>query len=135
MEMKKIILDTSAYIDFFGGNRKILSALSFAETVYVPAIVLGELYSGFDLTARGVKKRNELAEFLRKPTVEIVPITDETAEFYGKVISDLKRNGTPIPINDVWIAANTFETGSVLVTYDRHFNKIPGLRVWNEALV
>ncbi len=57
MEMKKIILDTSAYIDFFGGNRKILSALSFAETVYVPAIVLGELYSGFDLTARGVKKK------------------------------------------------------------------------------
>ena len=133
--MQKIVLDSSAYIDFLGGDKRVFSALSLAEAVYVPAIVLGELHSGFDMTLKGIKKRKELAEFLRKPTVEIVPITSETAEFYGKIIIDLRGNGTPIPINDAWIAASVLETGSVLVTYDRHFYKVPGLRLWDEAFV
>ncbi len=62
----------------------------------------------------------------------MVAVGDETAEFYGQIVATLKRNGTPIPINDAWIAANTFETGSALVPYDRHFAKIPGILLWDD---
>ena len=130
--MKKIVLDTSAYIAFFSGDQKVFFVISSAETVYVPAVVAGELHSGFDVTAKGSTRRKEFADFLRKPTVCIIPVTEETAEFYGKIISVLRKNGTPIPINDVWIAANAFETGAVAISYDKHFLKIPGLRLWDD---
>jgi tRNA(fMet)-specific endonuclease VapC len=130
--VKRIVLDAYAYIALFGGDRRVLAALSTAETVYVPAIVLGELRAGLDATTQGMRRRKDLATFLSKPTVEVVAVGDETAEFYGRIVAGLKRNGTPIPINDAWIAANAFETGSSLVTYDRHFAKVPGLLLWDE---
>ena len=130
--MRKILLDTSAYIAFFSGDKKVFSAISSAEDIYVPAVVAGELHSGFDVTAKGTARRREFAEFIRKPTVSIVPVIEETAEFYGKIIAALRKNGTPIPINDVWIAANAFEIGAVTVSYDKHFLKIPGLMLWDD---
>jgi tRNA(fMet)-specific endonuclease VapC len=48
-------------------------------------------------------------------------------------MASLRKSGTPIPINDVWIAAQCLETGSLLVTYYNHFAQIPGLRLWDEA--
>ncbi len=54
----------------------------------------------------------------------------ETADIFGMLKSALKKAGTPIPINDIWIASHAFETGALLVTYDRHFDKIQGLRLW-----
>lgn len=130
--MNRIILDTSAYINLFTGDNKVFSVLSSAETVYISAIVAGELHSSFSKTAKGLARKNEFMEFVKKPTVKFLQVTEETAEIYGKLISDLRNAGTPLPINDVWIAANAFETGSVIVTYDRHFLKIPGLRIWDE---
>jgi tRNA(fMet)-specific endonuclease VapC len=58
-------------------------------------------------------------------------VTKETADVFGQVKDALKRAGAPIPMNDVWIAAQAIETGSVLITYDRHFSKVPGLRLWD----
>ncbi len=55
-----------------------------------------------------------------------------TAEIFGEIKNFLKKSGTPIPINDVWIASHTVETGSVVITYDNHFKKVPGLRCWGE---
>ncbi|MBT6145371.1 MAG: hypothetical protein HOH74_08080 [Gemmatimonadetes bacterium] len=57
----------------------------------------------------------------------------ESAEIFGQVKDALKRAGTPIPMNDVWISAQAIETGSVVVTYDGHFSKVPGLRLWDPA--
>ena len=57
--------------------------------------------------------------------------TAETADVFGMVKSRLKAAGTPLPINDVWIAAHAIETGSIVVTFDRHFSKVPGLRLWD----
>jgi tRNA(fMet)-specific endonuclease VapC len=59
--------------------------------------------------------------------------TAETAEVFGQVKSSLRKSGTPLPINDVWIAAHALETGSVVVTYDVHFKSIPGLRLWERV--
>lgn len=73
-----------------------------------------------------------LEKFLSQPNVHMPDITRETAEAWKTIRLVLRKNGTPIPINDVWIAAQAMETGSVLVTYDDHFAAVPGLRTWGE---
>ena len=110
-----------------------LNVIGTAETVYMSIFVLGELYAGF---AGGTKERGNkdtLNRFLRKPSVKILNATSETAEVFGKVKQDLKKAGTPLPINDVWIAAHVLETGSTLVSYDSHFTKIAGIRRWDNV--
>lgn len=131
--MKSIILDTNAYTRLLTGEEDVLDVIGSAETVYMSIFVLGELYAGF---AGGIKERankDTLDRFLRKPSVKILNASSETAEVFGMVKQELKKAGTPLPINDVWIAAHTLETGSILVTYDRHFKKIPGIRRWDKV--
>jgi tRNA(fMet)-specific endonuclease VapC len=72
-----------------------------------------------------------LERFLQKPTVAILDATQETAEIFGRLKHTLKGAGTSLPLNDVWIAAQVIENGAVLVTFDVHFQKIPGLRIWH----
>ena len=131
--MKRILLDTNAYARFFGGDEGVLGLLGEAETVYLSAIVLGELFAGFRGGSKFHENRIQLSRFLQKPTVRELEVTTETAEVFGQVKDTLKRAGTPLPMNDVWIAAQAIETGSVIVTYDEHFNKVPGLRIWDLA--
>lgn len=129
--MKKILLDTNAYVHFLAGDENVFTILSQAEIVYMSIFVLGELYAGFE----GGKKKQDniklLLDFLKKPTVNILNATSETAEVFGIVKGALKKAGTPLPINDVWIAAHAMETGSAVITYDKHFQKIGGLRLWD----
>ena len=100
--------------------------------VLMSIFVLGELYAGF----KGGNKEKEnitiLRKFLNKPTVSTLGASKDTAEIFGMVKNSLKVAGTPLPINDVWIAAHTLETGSIIITYDKHFNQVPGLRVWDK---
>ena len=131
--MKRILLDTNAYARFFGGDEEVLGVLGEAETVYLSAIVVGELFAGFRGGSKFRENRIQLSRFLQKPTVRELEVTTETAEVFGQVKDTLKRAGTPLPMNDVWIAAQAIETGSVIVTYDEHFNKVPGLRIWDLA--
>ena len=129
--MKNIVIDTNAYTRLLAGEEDVLDVIGTAEIVYMSIFVLGELYAGF---AGGTKERGNketLDSFLLKPTVKILNATSETAKVFGMVKQDLKKAGTPLPINDVWIAAHALETGSALITYDTHFRKIPGLRRWD----
>jgi tRNA(fMet)-specific endonuclease VapC len=128
--VKKIILDTNAYTGFLAGDSDVLGAISSAETIYVSVFVLAELYAGFAGGAKKRENKDTLQRFLMKPAVKILNATAETAEVFGQVKFHLKKAGTPLPINDVWIAAHAMETGSVVVTYDAHFKSIPGLRLW-----
>jgi tRNA(fMet)-specific endonuclease VapC len=70
-----------------------------------------------------------LDSLLSKPTVEILPVTAETSDYYGRLVAALRKAGHPIPVNDLWIAAQTLEQGAILITYDKHFHHVPGLRV------
>lgn len=130
--MKRILVDTNAYTGLLGNDSHVFGALSKAETVFMSVFVLGELYAGFMGGARQKKNREVLDAFLRKPTVKILNATSETSEIFGKIKHALKAAGTPIPINDVWIAAHCMETGSHLVTYDSHFSKVKGLLLWDQ---
>jgi len=129
--MKKILLDTNAYSNYLRGNEKVLDALSKADIVYASIFVLGELYSGFKGGAKELWNKDILRSFLEKPTVSVVDTSIETSEIFADIKHSLIKTGNPIPINDVWIAAHAFETGSVLITFDDHFSKIPGLRLWD----
>ena len=129
--MKKIILDTNAYTHLLAGERDVLDALGEAETVFMSIFVLGELYAGFFGGTKEKENKSILRQFLEKPTVKILNATAETAEIFGMIKNTLKKQGTPLPINDVWIAAHGVETGSTLLTFDSHLKSVPGLRLWD----
>ena len=129
--MKKIIIDTNAYSRFLGGDENVLKALGKAEIVYMSIFVLGELYAGFKAGSKELENKKILEKFLQKPTVNILEATSETSEVFGLVKDTLRKAGTPLPINDVWIAAHSFESGSTLITYDFQFKHVQGLRLWD----
>ncbi|MCJ7587018.1 MAG: type II toxin-antitoxin system VapC family toxin [Candidatus Aminicenantes bacterium] len=130
--MKKFLLDTSAYARFLAGDQKVLDRLAKANRVYMSIFVLGELLAGFRAGAKERHNRRILERFLSKPSVSVLEATTETAEYFGMIKAVLRHAGRPIPINDVWIAAHALDAGAVLVTYDFHFQAVPGLRIWEE---
>ncbi len=130
--MKNILLDTNAYVRFLRGDEKVMAYLAQADSVHMSVFVLGELYAGFKAGAKEKDNRQILDRFLLKPTVSVLEATIETADIFGLIMASLRKSGTPLPINDIWIAAHALETGSILVTYDDHFARIPGLRLWDE---
>lgn len=125
----KICLDTCAYSRLGLQPAELINCIDEAESVYVSSIVLGELFAGFSLGKREKENRDALIRFLDLPAVEVISIDAVIADRYGLLIKMLRKQGTPIPTNDIWIAATAFETGSRLVTYDSHFSCVPGLLI------
>lgn len=128
--MNKILLDTNAYSQFLSGNEHVLSALGRADIVYMSIFVLGELYAGFKGGNKEQRNIDLLRHFLKKPAVQILNATGETAKIFGEVKDSLKKSGTPLPINDVWIASHAIESDSILLTYDKHFQNVSNLVLW-----
>jgi len=125
----KMCLDTCAYSRLAFGRTELAACVEEAEEVILPGIVLGELFAGFYLGKREKANRKELADFLELPGVRVVDIDISIADRYGLLVRVLRKQGTPIPSNDIWIAAAALETGSRLITYDAHFDSVPGLIV------
>jgi tRNA(fMet)-specific endonuclease VapC len=123
----RLCIDTSAYSILMQGDREIKEIVETADEVLMPAVVLGELYAGFYMGKRPKKNIDELNSFLERPGIKVVPIDSAISERYGLLIKALKEAGTPLPTNDIWIAAVTFETAARLLTGDRYFRSIPGL--------
>ena len=120
-----VLLDTSAYSALRRGYQPVVDVLRRSETVAVSAVVLGELYSGFRAGNRWAENTAQLAQFLSKPSVRVLDVTEETALRYAEVDVYLRKKGRPIPRNDVWIAAVALEHGLQLLTLDVHFREIP----------
>ena len=132
--MRRVLLDTNAYVRLLAGDANVLDEVAEAEQVHLSVFVLGELLAGFRGGTKFAQNRQTLNVFLAKPTVAFLGASADTAEIFGQIKHDLQKAGTPLPINDVWIAAHAMETGSVLVTYDGHFRSVPGLRLWTRML-
>jgi len=130
--MRKVLIDTSAYSELLRGSHDVVDVLGRADIVYLSVFVLGELYTGFKGGTRATTNKHLLERFIARPTVRVRHATEETAHIFAEIKHALKQAGTPIPINDVWIGAHAIETGSVLVTFDSHFARIHGLRLWDE---
>ena len=127
--MKKILLDTNAYVAFKKGDKDALRIIQKATSIGFSAVVLGELLAGFSSGSKESTNREELRMFLDSPRVVLLNVNEATSEFYAKVFSGLKQKGKPIPTNDLWIAATALEHGYAIFTYDRHFKEIDGLLV------
>ncbi len=122
-----LCIDTCAYVALKKGNTSVISILEAAKTLMVPTIVLGELYAGFYIGSGTSKNILELHEFLDQPDISIKGPDNDIAERYGIIIKELRQKGSPLPTNDIWIAATALETGARLLTFDKHFEHIPGL--------
>jgi len=127
--MSSLILDTSAYAAFKQGNVEAASALRRFSEILLPAIVLGELWAGFEVGSKRDQNRQELETFLASPRVALAPVTGETAARYAVIYAYLRGNGRPIPTNDLWIAALAMQHGATLLTADAHFLHVPQILV------
>lgn len=123
----KLMIDTNAYSAFKRGDKSYIDSISQADIILVPTPVLGELRAGFRAGTYEERNLIELASFLSSPRVRVHPLGEETAIFYAELWGSLRAAGTPIPTNDLWIAAAALECGAILLTQDAHFNCIPGL--------
>ncbi len=123
--MTRCLLDTSAYIAFKKRHSAVLETLSHADNIYVNPIICGELRAGFLQGSKTETNERELRAFLESPRVIILPVDEETADRYAVIHTALKKAGTPISTNDIWIAAGAMQHGLPILTTDTDFQKIP----------
>ena len=123
----RLALDTSAYSRLRAGDERVHELVAASEIVLVPTTVLGELLGAFELGSRGRENRLALADFFDEPFVSVAAVSANVARQYGRVYASLRRAGTPIPVNDIWIAATAIDQGACLLTFDRDFERVAGL--------
>lgn len=123
----RIALDTNRYTDLCRGDRSITDVLLKAEAVYLPFVVIGELRAGFGAGTRTRANERTLQRFLAKPGVDILFASESTTHHYANLFMQLRSQGTPVPSNDLWIAALALEHDLALATRDEHFRHIPQL--------
>jgi tRNA(fMet)-specific endonuclease VapC len=121
----KIALDSNRYVDFARGDQSLLEALETAEEICVPLVVLAELRAGFAVGSRGAQNEGGLRRFLLRPGVTVLFPDEQTTHHYAAVYRQLRQQGTPIPTNDIWIAALVLQHGLVLSSRDSHFDHLP----------
>jgi len=121
----RVALDTNRLTDLFQGDAELADRLGECDEVWIPLIVLAEIKAGFYGGSQQHRNERVLRRFLATPTVGTLLPSRETAEHYARIFVQLKRAGTPIPDNDLWIAALVLEHDLVLITRDRHFEHVP----------
>jgi tRNA(fMet)-specific endonuclease VapC len=119
------LVDTSAYSAFFRGHSGVKALFQKIDEIVLSPVVLGELRAGFIAGAHRRKNERELDLFLRSSRVSIASVDEETSACYAAIVHGLRVAGTPIPTNDIWIAASAMQHGLRVITTDRHFAKIP----------
>lgn len=124
--MSDLALDTNAVVAIQHRDPDVMRITSTASLL-LPAPVLGELYYGAMNSARAAQNIPALEQFAS--TCKFGIISASSCRFHGELRLALRRAGTPIPINDVWIAAICLDLDVPLLTRDAHFDHVPGLRV------
>ena len=125
----KRLLDTNAYVALRRGHEGTAALVRESTEIAFSMVVIGELLFGFRNGTRFERNARELDELLSSDRATVLPVTRTTADRFGRIAALLRKAGTPIPSNDIWIAAHALESGGELVTFDRHFEAVPGL-VW-----
>lgn len=123
----RLALDTNRYSDVFSGEPETLQLLEEAELVVLPFVVVGELRAGFAGGQRQAENELTLRRFLLKPGIEVFFADEQTTHHYANLCRQLRQQGTPIPTNDIWIAAIVLQHDLLLHARDRHFDSLPQL--------
>jgi tRNA(fMet)-specific endonuclease VapC len=120
-----LALDTNRYADFARDIDNARQVVESATTVYLPFVVLAELRSGFLAGTRQRENEKALRICLSRPGVDVLDPDDHTTRHYANLHEQLRRQGTPIPISDLWIAALVVQHGLTLYARDKHFDHLP----------
>jgi tRNA(fMet)-specific endonuclease VapC len=123
----KVLLDTNAYTALFRGEAEVARIVRNAESVIVSSVVAGELLFGFRNGTRYEANRRQFDAFLANAYVSFLPVGLVTADRFGRIAAGLRKKGTPLPTNDIWIAAHAMESGADLLSFDLHFGQVDGL--------
>ena len=124
-----VLLDPSVVIPYLKGDAAIKQQIQTVSVIYLPVTVVGELYCGAYISQQQDRTLQEIKNFLNG--VVMLGQSETTAECYGKIRAELAKAGTPIPENDIWIAASAMEQGIPLATRDAHFRRINRLNILN----
>jgi tRNA(fMet)-specific endonuclease VapC len=125
----RILIDTNCYSAIDNGDPETIRRIESAQEVWLPFIVLGELYAGFELGTQNEKNEQQLQSFLSRPAIGVVYADGDTVQAYGRLFQALRRRGTPIPTNDIWIAALALQHNLLMMTADKHFLFVPDLQI------
>lgn len=123
----RVLLDTNAYSELRRGHPTVAQIVRSSEQILFSAVVAGELLYGFRRGARYDRNVSELREFIESPRVTFLPVSFVTGDRFGRIAASLRGKGTPIPSNDIWIAAHAMESGADLLSSDEHFRNVDGL--------
>ena len=121
----RLILDANRYVDFCKGVKAAVEPLRRAGEIVLPFVALGELRAGFRCGRRSQQNERVLARFLQSPRVAVVFADEGTTHFYADLFAELRAAGTPIPTNDLWIAALAVQHDLTLFSRDKHFDRLP----------
>jgi len=121
------LLDTNIVIALFAGEQSVLDHLVNANEIYIPSIVIGELYYGAHKSRQASRNLRRIEAFIASNT--ILACDAVTGLHYGNIKEQLRQMGRPIPENDIWIAAIALQFDSILVSRDEHFSTVQGLTV------
>lgn len=123
----RIALDTNAYSAVARGEERAVALVRAAQHLFLPFVVLAELRAGFAAGTLGKRNEARLTAFLGSPRVSVLYADEQTTHHYATVFAQLRRQGTPIPTNDLWIAAIVLQHDLALLTSDAHFSHLPQL--------
>jgi tRNA(fMet)-specific endonuclease VapC len=123
----RVALDTNRYTDLCRGDRTVVDVIEHADEVWLPFIIVGELRAGFAAGTQGPRNEAVLRRFLLKPGVDVLYADEQTTHHYATVFRQLRKQGTPIPTNDMWIAALVLQHSLTLCDRDAHFDSLPQL--------
>ena len=123
----RLALDTNRYTDLCRGDSFAIHTIEHADEVWLPVIVLGELRAGFAVGSQGARNEAVLRRFLLKSGVRVLFADEQTTHHYAAVYRQLRKQGTPIPTNDMWIASLVLQHSLVLFARDAHFDALPQL--------
>ncbi|HLB42850.1 MAG TPA: type II toxin-antitoxin system VapC family toxin [Gammaproteobacteria bacterium] len=132
--MRRILIDTNAYVAFKQGNPDIIGIFQHADTIGISVVVLGELIAGFTIGTKSKENLEDLNKFLDTPRIALFNVDENTTAFYATVYATLRKKGKPIPTNDLWIAATALQQGCKLCSFDKHFEYIDNVLVTTTLL-
>ena len=128
--MKPLVLDTNVLIRFLERGGDYAETFSKFDRLLIPAAVDGEYRAGIDAVTRsGQRRQTAFDALLESSAVEYVPVEREVSSEYAQVFRQLQEKGTPIPQNDIWIAATALVRHAPLCTFDDHFKNVEGLEL------
>lgn len=123
----RMLLDTNRYRDYGEGDPEVLDRMRRCETVFLSFVSLGELRAGFLWGTHSADNERHLHLFLAKRSVVTLYADDQTTHHFARLYRQLRQQGTPIPSNDLWIAALVVQHNLPLYTRDAHFDHLPQL--------